>query len=791
MSNKERCFYEFGPFRIDPDHRLLLRENQPLPLQSKAFDVLLTLVQNCERVVSKDDLLKMVWPETFVEESNLAQHVSVLRKTLGDTAGENRYIVTIPGRGYRFAEKVHVVGDGEDQLVVESHSHARLVIEEKTVVALEPAPALPSALSTSSIVSKLGQKWWLWVVGATLLLVTAGIVIRYERQAPPLKEADLVLVSDFVNATGEPILDDTLKQALTVKLAESPYFNVALDAQTRQTLSLMKRSVDERIVPPIAREVCQREGAKALIGGSIVRLGSKYVLDLDATNCLTGDSLAHQRIEAVNQEQVLRSLGQAIIQVRRTLGESLSSIQKFDTPIEQATTKSLPALKAYTEGDQKRAHGQDAESIPFYKMAIDLDPDFAIAYARLGAVYRNLQQRQLSDEYLRKAFERRDHLSERERFYAQAHYYVDSTGETDKAIETYELWTKIYPHDWIPFNNLSNENVRMGSLENAIAAAQEALRLNPNHGFPYSTLVQAYFFSTKFPEAKAVCEKAAAQKLDGWTLHARLYEIALIEEDQTAQRRERDWFSGKPLESSIMDNDAAHTMSLGRVHEANKIYEQARANAVQHDQKEPAWGFLAEQAQFVADLGYGSKARVLAESALATMPPNHKADAALALACAGDVRQAEALGEEASKEKPLDFLMNNVTLLALRATVEMQHGDAAGAIVELQQAAPYDFGSYATGMTAYYRGYAFLRMRSSKEAAAEFQKVLDHRGAASFYWPLAHLGLARAYALSGDTDKSRAAYREFLDLWRDADPDVPLLKEAKAEYAKLQQLDSE
>ena len=372
MINKERRFYEFGPFRIDPDHRLLLRENQPVPLQPKAFDTLLVLIQNSENVVLKDDLMKTVWPETFVEESNLAQNIFVLRKALGDTVGENRYIVTVPGRGYRFAEKVRLVGEEEDRLVVESHSRSRLVIEEQSAAAIRPASATTSTLST------LGRTPWNWILGATFVAVVAAGAIRYLRKPPPLKEADLVLVSDFVNTTGEPIFDDTLKQALTVKLAESPYFNVALDAQTRRTLGLMERPADERVVGALAREVCQREGAKAVIGGSLVRLGNKYALDLSATNCLTGDSLAHEKIEAANQEQVLRQLGQAIVPVRKALGESLSSIQKFDTPIEQATTKSLPALKAYTEGDQKRARGQDAESIPFYKMAIDLDPEFAI-----------------------------------------------------------------------------------------------------------------------------------------------------------------------------------------------------------------------------------------------------------------------------------------------------------------------------------------------------------------------------------------------------------------------------
>ena len=628
----------------------------------------------------------------------------------------------------------------------------------------------------------------IWILSVTFLLLLAVGVTRYMHKPPPLKEADLVLVSDFVNTTGELIFDDTLKQGLTVKLAESPYFNVVLDAQTRKTLSLMKRSTDERVVPPIAREVCQREGAKALIGGSILRLGTKYVLDLDAMNCLTGDSLAHQKIEAANQEQVLRQLGQAIIPLRRALGESLSSVQKFDTPIEQATTKSLSALKAYTEGDQKRARGLDEESIPFYKMAVDLDPEFAIAYARLGAVYYNSEQRVLSNEYLTKAFERREHITEREKFYIQAHYYQEATGELDKAIATYELWTKVYPHDWIPFNNLGNANVSIGRAEAAIAASQEALRLNPNHGFPYMTLTLAYQWATRFPEAKAVGEKAEAVKLDSFTTHRVLHNIALMEGDQTSAQRERDWSNGNPLEGLMIHQDAEYLMSLGRVREARELFDHARATALEKQPKELAGSLAQDQAQYEADLGFSREARTLSDTALGMMPhfSDRKAFTALALARAGDLRRAVALADETEKAAPSN-LLNKVTLACVRASVQMKKNKPADALAELQSAVPYDFSDPSKGVTIYYRGYAFLQMHSGKEAAAEFQKLLDNRGPTDFlYWPLAHLGLARAYALTGDNEKSLAAYREFIELWKDADPDVPILKQAKAEYAKLQ-----
>ena len=410
-------------------------------------------------------------------------------------------------------------------------------------------------------------------------------------------ETDWVLVSDFVNATGEPIFDGALKQGVTVKLAESPYFNIVLDSTTRQTLRLMGRQPNEHIVPPISRDVCQREGAKVVVGGSIVSVGNKYILDLDATNCLTGDSLAHAEAEAQNKDDVLYRLGQLIPPIRRKLGESVSSIEKFDTPIEQATTSSLAALKAYTSADEKRAQNQETEAIPFYKMAIDLDPNFAIPYARLGAIYGDLSERALADQYMRQAFERRGHVSEREKFYIAAHYYQDSTREDDKAIETYNLWTQTYPHDWIPFNNLVAEYLKVGDINKEIENAQEALKLNPNHGLPYASLTQAYRTAGRYAEARAVADKAMAAKLDGFTLHFNIYMAAFAENDQTAMQREIDWFKGKPQESYNLNHRAWAAMFLGQVRRGRELFDASRASAIQNEMKEYAAATANDQAQ--------------------------------------------------------------------------------------------------------------------------------------------------------------------------------------------------
>ena len=789
---KTEGVFQFGEFQIDARTRTLRREKATVTVNFRTFDVLLYFVQNPGRVLTRDELLKNVWPDSFVDENSLAQSISALRRALDEKPGDNNYIVTLPGRGYQFVAPVQVVASANGGILPElatnvSNVPAGLLLRQQTIrtsVITEEKEqlTLPSPLNRAvvTLVAVL-------VVAATS--VAGFYAWKQIYRVPPMKEADLVLVSDFVNTTGEPVFDGTLKQALTVKLAESPYFNVVLDAKTRQTLGLMGRSPTERVVLPIARDVCQREGAKVLVGGSIVSLGNKYILDLDAMNCLTGASVAHQETEAPNSEQVLSKLGQVIRPLRRGLGESVSSIQKFDTPIEQATTKSLAALKAYTLGDEKRAQGQDAESVPSYKMAIELDPDFAIAYARLGAVYSNLQEFALGDEYLGNAFERREHVSEREKFYIQAHYYVDVTGETDKAIETYKVWAEVYPHDWIPCNNLCNEYARIGQLDLAITAGQQALRLNPKHSLPYVGLAHAYEFASRFAEAKAICERAKAEKLDNWIIHSVLYNVAVAEADETASQRELTWFKGNPMESWVVMSQASNAMASGHLRRSRELFEHARNLALKQDLKELAGGIGEDEALYEADLGNAREARSLVESSLRQMPDslNLKASAALVLARSGNVERATALAEESARLKPLNLELNNATLASVRAAIELDRKNPAGAITELQRALPYDLASGSSGSTIYYRGMALLELNSGKEAEAQFQRIVSNPiFTSSIYWPLARLGLARAYAVQGETGKARAAYQDFLALWKDADPDIPILKEAKAEYAKLQ-----
>ena len=651
------------------------------------------------------------------------------------------------------------------------------------------------AMPTQLLPAFIEAKWRVVSFGAAVfvLAIVVAMFLVYKHKSVALGETDWVLVSDFVNATGDPVFDGSLKQALSVKLSESPYFNVVLDGMTRQTLQLMGRSPDERVVPPLAREVCERAGAKVVVGGSIVSLGNRYAIDLGATNCLTGASIAHEEATAANREQALKTLGQIIPSVRSRLGESITSIQKFDTPIEEATTTSLSALKAYTQGDEKRAHGEDAESIPFYKMAIDLDPNFAIAYARLGTVYDNLEQIDLGNEYMRKAFERREHVSEREKFYVAAHYYIDVTNEYDKGIETYRLWADTYPHDWIPFNNLSNEYARIGQPERAVEAGQQALRLNPNHAFPYNTLTYAYFRANRFAEAKAIGARAVTARRDGLSVHDSLYMIAVSENDELAMQREIEWFKGKPVECWNLNMQAWAAASRGHLHLARTLFEQSRAAALKQDLKNYAAATANDEAQAEAEFGNVREAHAEADLALRLMPNSIESysGGAFALARVGDLDRGEEMLKEAVKRyPPNNTLFKNVTLPCIRAAIALGRKKPEEAIDELRRVESYDLAvpeEVIEGAQMYLRGLAFLEVRSGKEAAAQFQKFLDNPGVGSeeTLRPLAHLGLARAYAIEGDKGKSLAEYRELLAFWKNADADLRILREAQAEYARL------
>src|SRR5882724_6453841 len=657
---------------------------------------------------------------------------------------------------------------------------------------IQPVPSIsgPVSSASASVPATASRKRW-YLAAAAAVIVAIGVGgFFYTRSARTLTEKDSILLTDFVNTTGDPVFDGTLKQALAVQLEQSPYLNVFPQERVRDTLKFMGRSADERLTPDLARDVCQREGIKAVMNGAISSIGTQYVVDVNAVNCLTGDSLAHEQVQADKKEQVLGAVGKAASNLRGKLGESLASVQKFDAPVEEATTSSLEALKAFSLGETERAKGDEFSAIPLYKHAIELDPNFAIAYARLGQAYANTGQIGPAIENTKQAFERRERTSEVEKLYISTHYYDIVTGESDKANEAYQLWKRTYPRDSIPPNNLSASYAAMGRFDQALAEALETVRLAPNESLGYQNVGGDYLGMNRFAEAKAVREKQIAANIDTASDHGDLYSLAFLEGDTAAMQRQVDWAKGKPDEFDFLQVLAEAASSRGRLQAARENYSKAADLARRGKFDEIAARTMGIQSVAEGLVGNASQARDGAAAALA-ISRNRPTMllCASALALAGDTAKASAIADEVAKLFPLHTLINSVSLPTIRAQVEIDRGNPSKAIELLRTAAPYEFGSVTRVLPNYIRAQAYLKARQGPEAAAEFQKLLDHRGVclAAPECSLAHLGLGRARALSGDNAGARTAYQDFLALWKDADPDVPILKEAKAEYTKLQQ----
>jgi len=655
-------------------------------------------------------------------------------------------------------------------------------------------PATSSAVAAPST-KRFARDWRFLVMAAVLLAVlAAGTLYWRSTKVHALTEKDSIVLADFVNTTGDAVFDDTLKQALAVKLEESPFLNVVPEQRVRETLRLMSRSPDERLSPPVAREVCQRQSVKAMIAGEIAPLGADYVITVKATVCQTGDSLAQEQVEATSKERVLGALGEAASKLRAKLGESLGSVQKFDVPIEQATTSSLEAFKAYTLGNQERARGRETEALPLFKHAIELDPNFAMAYGTLATAYGNLGQTDLTIEYTAKAFALRERVSEPEKFYLTSHYYEFVTGEADKAIEAYQLWKQTYPRDWTPWNNLALKYSELGMYDKALLEGLGALRLNPDHSFPYINAAFPYQALNRFEEAKALAKKRLAVAPDFPTLHFVLYQIAFAQGDSEGMQEQVQWSAGKPSEHWMNRFQAQAAAYAGQLQKSRQFCRQSVELAQRQHLVEPAGLTAALEALTEAQFGNAGRARQRAREALGmARGASTYGVAGEALAFSGDFRKAQAVADELARRFPNDTLVRSLSIPVIRAAIQVERGDPRAAIESLRQVVPYDMGSggprpvIGPYSPIYVRGLAYLRAGRGPEAAVEFQKIVDHSGVYSVspLRALAVLGLARAYALAGDTAAARKSYQDFLALWKDADPDIPILRQANAEYSKL------
>jgi serine/threonine protein kinase/tetratricopeptide (TPR) repeat protein len=647
-----------------------------------------------------------------------------------------------------------------------------------------------AAYASSPVIAPARKRWALPAVAAVVViaLLAGGAFFLYQHRKPVLTEKDTLLLADFTNTTGDAVFDGTLKQALAVQLEQSPFLNILSQQRVRETLAFMGRSSDERLTNQLARDVCQRAGIKAMLTGSISTLGNHYVIDLQALNCASGDSIAHEQAEAESKDVILKSLGQAATSLRAKLGESLSSIQKFDTPLQEATTSSLEALKMYNLGETQRI-SSEVGAIPFFKKAIELDPNFAVAYARLGMVYNNSGEVENAMQYMKQAFERQQRASEKERLYITTRYYAVVTGELDKEKEALLLWEQTYPRDASPYLTLGVVYDQLGQREQAAHQSQEANRLLPTARYPYENLASDYMALGRYDEAKAIIENAFSHKIDNLPLHWELYQIALIQGDTAAMQRESQWANGKPDEVFMKALLAGAEAFHGRRSKSLEMYQEVFEAAQRAGLKGNAALALMNQASTELMIGNNAAVPSKVKQALALSPDKGtRGFAVFNLAYADSDREAQTIFDALLKEFPDDTINKNMVAPWLRELTEINHDNPAAALEWLEKLRPYEFGIVAGLWPAYDRGRAYLKLKKGQEAATEFQRVLDRRGVdpAGLEYVLSYLGLARAYALQGDSAKSRTAYQDFFALWKDADPDIPVLKQAKAEYAKLQ-----
>jgi eukaryotic-like serine/threonine-protein kinase len=790
----------FGSFELDAASGELRKFGISLKLHPQPFRVLLLLTERSGQIVTREEIRHCLWGNnTYVDfDRGINFCVNQIRAALADDAEHPRYIETLPRRGYRFiASSTFALPTKRVPLLVHAATLQASAVSETSKIAEFPSgldlhvvpspfprpPTAPRRIRNTALSLTTGL--------SAIAILIVGVFFHF-RGSPKLTEKDTVVLADFNNATSDPVFDDALRQALAVELGQSPFLNVLSDKKTAETLRMMGRPANQRVTADVSRDLCLRTGSKAVLAGSISSLGSDYLLDLKAVACSSGDTLANQQVEANSKEDVLKVLDRAASSLRAQLGESLPSVQKFDVPV-AATTTSLEALKNYSMGLKVLHEHGEVPSIPFLKRAIELDPNFSMAYAGLAARYGNLNQPSLALKYATRAYDLRDRATERERLLISVRYFR-LTGELEKQSETFDLWMADYPRDYSPHGSVGANYVFMGQHEKALAEWQQALRLGPDEVVVYENLGSIYLALSRFDEAKATFDQALARKLDSGGLRWMMYYLAFLRGDSSQMEEQLAWGTGRPGEedpllSAQSDTEAFH----GRLSKARELTSRAVDSAIRSDNKETA--ALWQVSAALSEIEFGETAvgqRDVAAALVLAPGRNVKLLAALALARIGENTQAEGLVNELEKANPSNTVLRLYRLPAIKAAIALNQGNSSQALELLETVAPYELGQPSPSPLAplypsYLRGQAYLLQHNGTAAAAEFQKLLDHPGIALNFplGALARLQTARAFAMTGDSAKAKSAYKDFFTLWKDADPDVPVLKQAKAEYAKL------
>ena len=768
-ANDQHSTTRFGVFELNTRSGELRKAGARIRIQDQPLKILVALLEQPGTVVTREELKRRIWPDESFGDFDHAVNVAVakLRAALADSADTPRFVETLHRRGYRFIFPV-------------------------TLPAEQP-PTVPSNGSALKPSTKARNLTTWTAIGMVLLIVTlsASGWWLFHQKTYALTDRDTIILADFTNTTGDPVFDGTLRQGLAVQLDQSPFLRLISDERVQQTLRLMSQPPDARLTPQIAQQVCERTASAAMLEGSIANLGKQYVLGLRAVNCASGDTLAEEQATADGKEQVLKTLEQAAARLRSKLGESLMTVEKFNSPVEEVTTPSLEALQSYSLGRTTMIDKEDhLGAIQLFRRAIQLDPNFAMAYASLGVAYGEQSEKDSTANF-RTAYDLRDRVSDRERFYIEAHYYESVTGNLEKARQVYEVWEKTYPRDDIAHFNLSGNARNLGNFEKAEAEAKETLRLLPGDCLSYGSLISAYLNMNRLAEAHAVVKEAEERKADCFHFYVSRYLLAFLEEDQAGMARVAAASAGKWGVGSL-GYEAETAAYYGHLKQAHEYLRQAMGSGERAGVKKglPLL-FEGWDADSEGLLGNVELARREANEALAhSTGRDVQGTAALALALIGDANRAQALAESLAKRFPQDTIVQRNYLPTIRAQLALDRKDPSKAIEALKTAHPYELtpmdGSNPL-YSVFLRGQACLMARDGAGATAEFQKIIDHRGIVlnQIIGALAHLGLARAYALQGDPVKARTAYQDFFTLWKDADSDIPVLKQARAEFAKL------
>jgi DNA-binding winged helix-turn-helix (wHTH) protein/tetratricopeptide (TPR) repeat protein len=774
--------YRFDEFELDTRRRSLVRRGAPVTVSPKAFEVLTYLVENPGRVVSKEELLKAVWRDSYVEEGSLSQQVSQLRKAMGDGAGA---IVTIPGRGYQFAAKVEVVAESVPRDEV-ARNGAQVLLPDGVLVR-ERATVLVEESSVARVVGRGRPRWVRWAIGLAVVAIGVGGWAGWRRlRMPGADELRQVVVAEFINGTSDQTFDRMLRRALEIDLDQSPYMDVLSEGEAVATLRMMGQKSDDAMTADIAREICVRTNRQVLLTGSIVSVGDVYLVTLEATDCNTRKSLAGAKAEASSKERVLGALDTVADRVRRQLGESKKSVASFEVPISQATTPSLEALKSYSIALYLTDQGKDwTETLPLYQRAVEQDPQFAMAWGAMANDYYNLSELRLASESYAKAFALSDRVSAKERLILQAHYYTEGQNDLVEGIKVYQSWAETYPHEWTPWLDEANAYNELGEYDRAIVAGRQALRLETKRGVIYTVLARAYMDSNRMEEAKAVGREAIANGQESQAVHSKLLLVAYAQHDAEAVTRETKW--GEANNSGwygwyfpyLQGEEAG---AAGRYREAEEWFRRSVAVASRENLAETADDVLIDEATMEYQLGDAAAAR--ATVGRIRKPNADDPDLALLRVHLGDVAAGERFVAAHGGSSGEGTKMTFVSVPLVKAALALERNRAADAIAALETTRVYEMTSFQVPTE---RGVAYMKLGQAEMAAGEYRRILTAMGPGlgSSLYPLAHLGLARAYAAEGKKAESAKEYEALFEGWKDADGDLPVLVETKVEYARV------